>query len=42
MPALRFHEVSLAPGAAQAAALEVALPGGNAAVVAELVRALRA
>jgi hypothetical protein len=47
-PALRFHEVCLAPGAAHAAALEVALPGsivvrgGNAASVAELVRALRA
>ncbi len=47
-PAVRFHEVCLAPGAAQAAALEVVLPGGlvvrgsGVAAVAELVRALRA
>ena len=46
-PALRFHEVCLAPGASHAA-LEVALPGGmvvrggSVAAVAELVRALRA
>jgi transposase-like protein len=47
-PVLRFHEVCLAAGAPQAAALEVILPGGimvrggSAAAVAELVRALRA
>ena len=50
-PALRFHEVCLAPrapGTPRAAALEVALPGGmivrgdSVAAVAELVRALRA
>lgn len=47
-PALRFHEVCLAPGVPQAGLLEVVLPGGivvrggNAASVAELVRALRA
>jgi transposase-like protein len=47
-PAVRFHEVCLAPGAVHAAALEVALPGGvivrgnSAAAVAELVRALHA
>lgn len=46
-PAVRFHEVRLAPGASHAA-LEVVLPGGMivrgscAAAVAELVRALRA
>lgn len=47
-PAPRFHELCLAPGVAQPAVLEVALPGGmivrgsSVAAVAELVRALRA